>query len=61
MNLEKDEMGYAKEEAVPPVLKVTVDKSTYLVRVHFKEDGKETMEQKIERLIRTDLKSGNSG
>ena len=61
MNLERTGTELGSGEAASPVMKVTVDKSTYLVRVHFKEDGEETMEQKIERLIRNDLKSGKYG
>ena len=61
MNLEKTGTELGNEETVSPVMKVNVDKSTYLVRVHFKENGEETMEQKIERLIRNDLKSGKYG
>ena len=61
MNLERTGTELGSGDAAPPIMKVTVDKSTYLVRVHFKEDGEETMEQKIERLIRNDLKSGKYG
>ena len=41
-----------------PLLKTTVGKITYLVGVHFSEDSKETMEDKIKRLIRRDIVEG---
>ena len=41
-----------------PRMKTTVGKITYLVGVHFKEDGNETMADKIERMIRRDIQSG---
>ncbi len=35
-----------------PCYRKTIDKTTYVVRVHFSENAKETMEDKIKRLLR---------
>ena len=47
--------------AQEPILKTTVGKITYLVGVHFSEDGKETMADKIDRMIRRDIQTGTCG
>ena len=47
--------------APDPILKTTVGKITYLVGVHFSEDGKETMADKIDRMIRRDIQTGTCG
>ena len=39
----------------------TIGKITYLVGIHFSEDSKETMTDKIDRLIRRDIQTGTSG
>ena len=44
--------------APEPRLKTTVGKITYLVGVHFSEDSKETLTDKINRMIRRDIQSG---
>lgn len=36
----------------------TIDKTTYVVKVHFNELSKETMEDKIKRMLRNDVLSG---
>ena len=36
----------------PPCIRKTIDKTTYLVRIHFSQTSKETMEDKIKRLLR---------
>ena len=41
-----------------PLLKTTVGKITYLVGVHFSEDAKETMADKIDRMIRREIQTG---
>lgn len=41
-----------------PLFKAPVGKITYLVGVHFSEDSKETMTDKIDRMIRRDIQSG---
>ena len=47
--------------APDPLLKTTVGKITYLVGVHFSEDAKETMADKIDRLIRREIQTGTCG
>ena len=41
-----------------PLLKTTVGKITYFVGVHFSEDAKETMADKIDRMIRREIQTG---
>ena len=40
-------------------IKTTIGDITYLVSVHFNEDGTETMAEKIDRMVRRDIQSGN--
>ena len=40
-------------------IKTTIGDITYLVSVHFNEDGTETMAEKINRMVRRDIQSGN--
>ena len=47
--------------AADPLLKTTVGKITYLVGVHFSEDAKETMAEKIDRMIRREIQTGTCG
>lgn len=47
--------------APEPLLKTTVGKITYLVGVHFSEDAKETMADKIDRMIRREIQTGTCG
>lgn len=52
----------ATSAAAPdPLPKTTVGKITYLVGVHFSEDGKETMADKIDRMIRREIQTGTGG
>ena len=39
----------------PPDLVKTIDKTTYRVRVHFSETSRETMEEKIKRMLRNEV------
>ena len=49
----------ATSAAAPdPHPKTTVGKITYLVGVHFSEDAKETMADKINRMIRREIQTG---
>lgn len=43
--------------AAEPFLKTTIGKITYLVRVYFNNDSRDSMADKIERLILRDLKN----
>ena len=47
--------------APEPLLKTTVGKITYLVGVHFSEGAKETMADKIDRMIRREIQTGTCG
>ena len=47
--------------APDPRLKTNVGKMTYLVGVHFNEDAKETMADKIDRMIRREIHTGTCG
>lgn len=40
----------------PVAMRKTIGKTTYLVRVHFNEDAKENMQDKINRLLVEDVK-----
>ena len=53
--------GESPPAAPAPLLKMNIGKFTYLVGVHFNEDSKETMADKIDRMIRRDIKTGSCG
>ena len=40
----------------PPCARKTIDKTTYLVRIHFSETAKETLQDKILRLLREEVR-----
>ena len=42
-----------------PHLVKTIGKTTYLVTCHFSETSKETLQDKIKRMIMRDIQSGN--
>ena len=46
------------EERKPHLVK-TIGKTTYLVTCHFSETSKETLQDKIKRMIVRDIQSGN--
>lgn len=48
--------GESPPAAPAPLLKMNIGKFTYLVGVHFNEDSKETMADKIDRMIRRDIR-----
>ena len=56
-----NEMKEAPATVPEPLLKTTIGKITYLVGIHFSEASKETMADKIDRMIRRDLQAGNFG
>ena len=39
----------------PVAMRKTIGKTTYLVRVHFNEDAKENMKDKIHRMLTNDV------
>ena len=47
------------EERRPHLVK-TIRKTTYLVTCHFSETSKETLQDKLKRMIMRDIKDGNS-
>ena len=40
----------------PPCVRKTIDKTTYIVRVHFSETATETMADKIKRMLRDEVR-----
>ena len=46
---------YKRQQHTQPCYRKTIDKTTYVVRVHFSENAKETMEDKIKRLLREEV------
>lgn len=53
-----NEVQGTSDNVPEPLLKTTVGKITYLVGVHFSEESKETLTDKINRMIRRDIQSG---
>ena len=39
-----------------PTVRKQIGKTTYIVRIHFSETAKETMEDKIKRLLREEVR-----
>ncbi len=56
-----NEMKEAPANVPESLLKTTIGKITYFVGVHFSEESNETMADKIDRMIRRDLQTGNIG
>ena len=44
---------------VQPDLRMKIGRTTFLVKLHFKEDGTETLKDKVKSLIRKDVENGN--
>ena len=44
------------ETDTPPYVRKTIDKTTYLVRIHCSETAKETLQDKILRLLREEVR-----
>ena len=45
----------ATNTATCPTVRKQIGKTTYIVRVHFSQTAKETMEDKIKRLLRNEI------
>ena len=45
----------ATNTATCPTVRKQIGKTTYIVRVHFSETAKETMEDKIKRMLREEV------
>ena len=50
-----DTVNTMKTESCP-IFKRKIGKTTYVVRVHFSETSKETMEDKIKRMLREEVR-----
>ena len=46
----------ATNSTLCPTVRKQIGKTTYIVRVHFSETAKETMEDKIKRLLREEVR-----
>ena len=46
----------ATNTATCPTVRNQIGKTTYIVRVHFSQTAKETMEDKIKRLLREEVR-----
>ena len=61
--LEQNPQPDKKEEDVSPEmqpdLRMKIGRTTFLVKLHFKEDGTETLKDKVKNLIRKDVENGN--
>ncbi|MEE1037618.1 MAG: transposon-encoded TnpW family protein [Eubacterium sp.] len=44
----------------PVALRKQIGGTTYVVRVHFNEDAKETMKDKIKRMLENDVKTSQN-
>ena len=55
---ENNEKELPPEERRPHLVK-TIGKTTYLVTCHFSETSKETLQDKLKRMIMRDIKDGN--
>lgn len=49
-------MSEEVKEKIPAVIK-KIGEMTYKVRVHFNEDSKENLQEKMERIIREEVKN----
>ena len=47
------------KEDVSPEVQPKIGRTTFLVKLHFKEDGTETLKDKVKSLIRKDVENGN--
>ena len=47
---------YRNQTATCPTVRKQIGKTTYIVRVHFSETAKETMEDKIKRMLREEVR-----
>ena len=47
---------YRTNTATCPTVRKQIGKTTYIVRVHFSQTAKETMEDKIKRMLREEVR-----
>ncbi len=48
-------------EQTPPCIKKKIDRTTYLVELHFNANSSQSVEDKLKRVIFHDLEYGNQG
>ena len=48
-----------EEEKNSPQLMMTNGRTTFLISLHYAEDGAETLDDKVKRLISKDVQAGN--
>lgn len=51
--------GKQNTEQSTPAFSMRMDNTTYLVQIRYKESGKETLEDKIKRLMLDEVKNGD--
>ena len=61
--IEPAEQTNASSEGVSPEsqpdLRIKIGRTTFLVNLHFNENSKETLDDKVKQLIRKDVENGN--
>ena len=55
-NITKEFSEKRKRKIPCPTVRKQIGKTTYIVRVHFSQTAKETMEDKIKRLLREEVR-----
>ena len=58
-NLQPDKKEKDVSLEVQSDLRMKIGRTTFLVKLHFKEDGTETLKDKVKNLIRKDVGNGN--
>ena len=58
-NLQPDKKEKDVSLEVQSDLRMKIGRTTFLVKLHFKEDGTETLKDKVKSLIRKDVENGN--
>lgn len=54
-----NETGSEQKERIKPVLELREGNTTFLIGLHFSENTRETLGDKIKKLIRKDVQDGN--
>ncbi len=54
-----NEGGTEQKERIQPVLELREGNTTFLIGLHFSENTRETLGDKIKKLIRKDVQDGN--
>ena len=56
---EEEKRATPAEPSGQPILPIRVGKTTYTVRLHFSKTSRETMEEKVKKLIQRDIQEEN--